>query len=66
MVGELLFGDHEGQRQLCTSRRQLLEALGGHVDYEELHDEPALIRRSLLDLVAHLFAGYVNSMKFRM
>ena len=66
MVGELLFGDHEGQRQLCASRRQLLEALGGHVDYKELHDEPALIRRSLLDLVAHLFAGNVNSMKFRM
>ena len=66
MVDELLFGDHEGQRQLCTSRRQLLEALGGHVNYEELHDEPALIRHPLRDPVAHLFAGEANSMKFIM
>jgi hypothetical protein len=65
-VDELLYGDSDGQGQLCANRRELLEAYGRHTDYEEQLHEPAMIRRSLVAPCAHLFAGEANSKQFRM
>ena len=65
-VDELLYGDSDGQSQLCANRRELLEAYGRHADYEEQLHEPAMIRRSLVAPCAHLFAGEANSKQFRM
>lgn len=72
MADELLYeGDdvdngRQQQQQLCANRRELLQAYGRHADYEELHNEPAQIRRSLVAACAHLFAGEPNSKQFRM
>jgi tRNA-dihydrouridine synthase A len=70
MVDELIYGDANvdkvQEQHLCTNRRELLEAYGRHADYEELHNEPAEIRRSLVAACAHLFAGEPNAQRFRM
>jgi hypothetical protein len=65
MVDELLHGDVAGQNGLCATRRELLQSYGQHVDYEEQHNDPALIRR-LVAPCAHIFAGEANSKQFRM
>jgi tRNA-dihydrouridine synthase A len=64
MTDELLYGDIDSQRKLCANRRELLQAYGHHVDYEESQD-PAAIRRQLVAPCAHLFAGEANSKQFR-
>ncbi|KAL7434052.1 hypothetical protein ACHAXM_003873 [Skeletonema potamos] len=70
MADELIYGDanvDKVQKQhLCTNRRELLEAYGRHADNEELHNDPAAIRRSLVAACAHLFAGEPNAHRFRM
>ena len=64
MADELIYGDHVDMHR-CANRREVLEAYGRHVDYEELHNDPAQIRRSLVAACAHLFAGEANSKQFR-
>jgi len=70
MTDELIFGKVKGDRvqhqPLCTNRREILEAYGRHADHEELHNNPATIRRSLVAACAHLFAGEINAKQFRM
>ncbi|KAL7552749.1 hypothetical protein ACHAWF_017784 [Thalassiosira exigua] len=64
MADELLFGNNA--KSLCSNRREILEAYGQHADYEELHNDPASVRRSIVAACAHLFAGEHNANKFRM
>ncbi|KAL7542649.1 hypothetical protein ACHAXR_011954 [Thalassiosira sp. AJA248-18] len=66
MADELLYGDDVATQHLCANRREILEAYGKHADYEELQNQPATIRRSILDACAHLFAGEQNAKEFRM
>lgn len=69
MADEMLFGgdvvDKCHPQKLCSNRKELLEAYGRHADYEELHNEPAVIRRSIVTACAHLFAGERNAKEFR-
>lgn len=69
MADEMIYGDATvdeiHQQHLCTNRRELLEAYGRHVDYEESRNDPAEIRRSLVAACAHLFAGEPNAKRFR-
>ena len=69
MADEMIYGDATvdeiHQQRLCTNRRELLEAYGRHVDYEESRNDPAEIRRSLVAACAHLFAGEPNAKRFR-
>ena len=70
MADELIYGDANDDKQqhqpLCTNRREILEAYGRHADHEELHNNPATIRRRLVAACAHLFAGERNAKQFRM
>ena len=70
MADELIYRDANDDKQqdqpLCTNRREILEAYGRHADHEEMHNNPATIRRSLIAACAHLFAGERNAKQFRM
>ena len=64
MADDLIFKDSAND-PLCTNRIELLEAYGKHADNEEEHNDPAMIRRSLVAPCAHLFAGEPNALQFR-
>ena len=65
MADECLYRANDEEKPICSNRRELLQAYGRHVDHEEQHNDPALIRRQLVAPCAHLFAGEANSLQFR-